>query len=78
MNIFRNIETNLIGKAIVSISICSYGMFFAHFLIVKFLQQFDIHSNKFLIVMLVIVVVFSWFVTYILSKIPYLDKFSGV
>ena len=78
MGIFRNIETKVLGKAIVSISICSYGMFFAHFMIVKFLQQFDIHSNKFLIIMLIVVVALSWLVTYVLSKIPYLDRFSGV
>jgi surface polysaccharide O-acyltransferase-like enzyme len=77
VGLFENIESRPIGKAIISISVCSYGMYFAHFLIVNYLSQFDIHSNKFVIVMLLIVIVSSWVVTYVLSKIPYLKTFSG-
>lgn len=78
LNLFDNIKDKFIGKAIVSMSICSYGMYFAHFLIIRFLKQFDIHSNKLVLFVLIFIVLSSWMVTYILSKIPYVQKVCGV
>lgn len=75
---FYNVKNNLLGKLIISISICSYGMYFAHFIIIKFFEQFNFHSNKFIFFILLLIVGLSWVVTYVLSKIPYLKKFSGV
>ena len=35
MNFFSRINDNFIGKAIISLSVCSYGMYFSHVLVVK-------------------------------------------
>ena len=78
LNLFDNIKENIIGKMIVSISICSYGMYYAHFIIIKYLSQFHIQSNKYLIFVLLFIVFSSWMVTYIFSKIPYIKKVCGV
>ena len=78
-NLFDSIKDRLIGKMIISISICSYGMYYAHFLINKFfLQHFSkVNSNKYALIILILLIALSWAMTYILSKIPFLKKFSG-
>lgn len=78
LNLFGKIKDKLIGKIIVSISICSYGMYFAHFIIIRFLRQFDIQSNKLVLFVLILIVISSWLLTYLLSKIPYIKKVCGV
>ena len=78
LNIFKNIQDNLIGKFITSISVCSYGMYFDHFLLIILLEPFGIHSNKHILLILVLFVVVSWLIIYILSKIPYLKRVCGV
>ena len=35
MNPLSRVKDNFIGKAIISLSICSYGMYFSHVLVVK-------------------------------------------
>ncbi len=78
-NSFDSIKDRIIGKMIISISICSYGMYYAHYLINKFfLKEFsEINSNKYAVIILILLIVLSWTLTYILSKIPFLKKFSG-
>lgn len=78
LNLFGNIKDKLIAKIIVSISICSYGRYFAHFIIIRFLRQFDIQSNKLVLFVLILIVLSSWLLTYLLSKIPYIKKVCGV
>ena len=75
---FNSIKNNFIGKCIVSISLCSYGMYFSHFLVLKFLQKLDIHSNKLFPIMVIAMIFLSWLLPYLISKIPYLKRFSGV
>lgn len=76
-NSYSKIKTNLIGKIILSISICSYGMYLAHYIIIEFFEFNNIKSLKLLPAIFIITLFLSWLSTYALSKIPYLEKFSG-
>ena len=78
LDMYIILKNNFFRKIIVSISVCSYGMYYAHFLIILLLEQFNIHSFKLLPFIIFVIVVISWLLTFIFSKIPYLKKFSGV
>jgi surface polysaccharide O-acyltransferase-like enzyme len=71
-------KSDIIRKIVVSISICSYGMYYAHFLVLLFLEKLDIHSFKLVPLLILLIIFMSWLLTYIFSKIPYLKRFSGV
>ena len=78
LNKFDSIKDNFIGKAILSLSVCSYGMYFSHALVVKELTYYNPRSNLLFPLMFVLVVFLSWLIPYVFSKIPYLKKVSGV
>lgn len=67
----------VIGKIILSISICSYGMYFLNSLLIKFYKLLDIHSLKMLPVLFIGIVFLSWIIVFLLDKIPFLKKFAG-
>ncbi len=75
---FNHIKNNHIGSIIVSISLYSYGMYFSHVIVLKLLSFVNPHSNALVLVMLILLVFISWLLVYIVSKIPYLKKFSGI
>ena len=75
---FNEIKNNIIGKIIISISICSYGMYFSHVLVLKALSFVNPHSDLLVPVMGIAMVILSWLAVLIVSKIPYLKRFSGV
>lgn len=75
---FKHIKDNFIGKMIVSISICSYGMYFSHAIIIRILESFEIKSNLLFPVMFVLTIFLSWLLPYVFSKIPYIKKVCGV
>ena len=77
LNKFNSIKNNFIGTAVISLSLCSYGMYFSHGLAIKFLSLHNPKSNLMFPVMFVLTIFLSWLMPYILSKIPYLKKFSG-
>ena len=77
-NLYSKIKSNFIGKSIVSVSICSYGMYFAHYILIKYFEQFKIHSLKLWIVLIIVIFFLSWLVTYIFGKIPLIKIVSGV
>ena len=77
-NAFDKIKDNFIGNAIVSISVCSYGMYFSHVIMIQFLSKINPHSTILFPVMFCLLVFLSWLLPYIFSKIPYLKIFSGV
>ena len=77
LNKFKSIKNNFIGKSIVSLSVCSYGMYFSHVIVTKFLSYYNPQSNLMFPVMFILIVFLSWLLPYILSKIPYLKIFSG-
>lgn len=75
---FKHTKDNFIGKAIVSISMCSYGMYFSHLIIIKILAKYNPHSTLLFPVMFALTIFLSWLLPYIFSKIPYIKTFSGV
>lgn len=75
---FKHIKDTFIGKAIISISLCSYGMYFSHVIVLKFLAKYNPHSTLMFPVMFALTIFLSWLLPYIFSKIPYLKTFSGV
>ena len=78
LNKFNKIKNNFIGKAILSLSVCSYGMYFSHTIVVKELSYHNPGSNTLFPLMFILIVFLSWLLPYTLSKIPYLKTFSGV
>ena len=75
---FSSIKDNFIGKAILSLSLCSYGMYFSHTIVIKELSYHNPGSNLLFPLMFVVIVFLSWLLPYVLSKIPYVKTFSGV
>lgn len=77
------LTSNHIAKAILSISLCSYGIYFVHILILKYLEITYLYSLNYFCypswIPLLVAVVFSasWIVIWIMSKIPYFNKVSG-
>ncbi len=78
LNKFDSLRNNAIGKAITSLSICSYGMYFSHTIVVNWLLPYNPQSNLLFPLMFAITVFLSWLLPYVLSKIPYIKKVSGV
>ena len=78
LNKFDSVRNNSVGKAITSLSICSYGMYFSHTIVVNWLLPYNTQSNLLFPLMFAITVFLSWLLPYVLSKIPYIKKFSGV
>jgi len=74
---FDSIKNNFIGKAIISLSVYSYGMYFSHVLVVQFLSDHNPHTPMMFPVMFVLTIFLSWLMPYILSKIPYVKTVSG-
>lgn len=74
---FKHVKNNVLGTIIVSISIYSYGMYFSHVISLELLAKFNPHSNLLFPIMFVLMIFISWLFPYIVSKIPYLKKFSG-
>lgn len=79
------IRDSKIGKAIFSISICSYGMFLTHYFPIWILRRinwtipiFIRNPFKWIPFMFIVCVVFSWGIIYLFSKIPYLKEVSGI
>ncbi len=69
LNKFNRIEDNFIGKAITSLSVCSYAVYFSHTIVVKELSYHNPESNLLFPLMFVLVVFLSWLLPYVLSKI---------
>ena len=82
--IYSVIKDSFVGKMIVSISLCSYGMYLTHYLMIWILMKVNkttpIFSNNpfvWLPLAFLAVLVFSWGIIWIFSKIPYLKEVSG-
>ena len=75
---FKHIKDNIIGKAIVSISLCSYGMYFSHLIVIRFLAKYNPKSTLLFPLMFGLTIFLSWLLPFIFSKIPYVKTFSGV
>ena len=66
-----------IKKIIVSLSVYSYGMYFSHTIIINIISRYNPHKNIFFPVMFGALIFLSWLSVFLVSKIPYLKKFSG-
>ena len=75
---FKAIKDNIVGKIVFWISICSYGMYFSHVLVLKVLDFINPHSDLLMPVMSIALIFLSWLAVFIVSKIPPLKRFSGV
>ncbi len=75
--IHYKIENGNVGKIILSISICSYGMYFMNSLLFGFVKTWHINTFKMMPVIYIAVAVVSWLVVAILNKKPSLRKFIG-
>lgn len=72
------IENGFLGRAILSISLCSYGMYLLNSLLYKCIKHIiTINTLKIMPLLFIGVAVMSWLIVYALSKVPVLDKFSG-
>lgn len=72
------IENGIIGKAVLSLSVCSYGMYLVNSLLYKIIDKvFHVNQLRLLPILFIGVLILSWLLVYVLSKIPVLDKFSG-
>ena len=81
-NVFEFIKSNF-SSLIISISVCSYGMYLTH-IIIKFIVWYYLPTSSFnghfiicMVIWFTLVALFSWLLTLILSKIPYLKEISG-
>lgn len=79
------LKDSWIGKIIVSISVCSYGIYFTHYFPIWIVQKIDMvtpiflrNPFKWVPFLFLISIGFSWGLIYILSRTPYLKKVCGV
>lgn len=76
---YNSLKKNLVGKFIASVGVCSYGMYFTHIIVVRpFLVFFNQQSFLVAGIVFIVVLLVSWLVVYIFSKIPVIKRFSGV
>lgn len=80
--IYYGIKDSRLGKIILSISLCSYGMYLTHYMFIWTIEHnidnlFLRNPFKWIPFMILIVIIGSWGLIWIFSKIPYLKKFSG-
>lgn len=76
------LKEGFIGKATVSLSRCSYGIYLNHYIFMGIigLSGFDALTHnalKWIPSLLIIVLLSAWVLILIIDKIPYLNKFSG-
>ena len=79
------LEKEKINKFIVSVSRASYGIYMVHMVIMlkwirPFFKAVKLSGKEMLLLYIITFIslfLFSWIVTLILSRIPYIDKFSG-
>ena len=79
------VTNSKIGQAVTSVSVCSYGMYLTHYFVIWLLiitndqtHILDARSPfKWIPLVFLAAFLFSWSLTWIFSKIPYLKKVSG-
>lgn len=74
---------NKAGKVIYSISICSYGIYLSHMIVLISLRyflrplKFSLPISVFTLLLLMLTLIISWLIILIMDKVPILNKFSG-
>lgn len=82
--IYFGIKDSKLGELTLSLSFCSYGIYLTHYLFIWVFQILDETYNiflrnpfKWIPFMILVVLIGSWALIWIFSKIPHLKKFSG-
>ncbi len=75
--IHNKFKAEPLGKLILSLSICSYGIYFVNSLLFEFIKSWHINTFKMMPVIFISVTLVSWLVIAVLDKIPFLRKFIG-
>jgi surface polysaccharide O-acyltransferase-like enzyme len=73
-----NSKNGIFKKIILSISICSYSMYFVHVIVLNYIKTFSIHSMKLFPLIYIVIVVSSWLISLGISKLPIIGEISGV
>lgn len=85
-SIHNKIKTGKIGKLIISLGVCSFGIYLSHMIFKNFYVIYVFHSiklvehspSKWIPFIFILVLLTSWAIIWIMSKIPYIKKVSGV
>lgn len=80
--IYNFLESSYIGKITLSLSLCSYGIYLCHMMILlslKFLLDYlkPQMPSIYLTILLFLTILCSWLLILILDKVPYIKYFSG-
>lgn len=86
MDSFIKIEKAKFGKAIVSLSKLSYGIYLSHYLVLFILKRFidmfvdisSLNSAIWIPILVVITLIISVLILKILNEIPYINKMTGL
>lgn len=73
-NVFTKLK-QIYEKIINSLSLLSYSIYFTHIIILHFLATLSIHSYK---LFFILTIIMSWMLSFIVNKIPFINKISGV
>lgn len=82
-SIYNKIRYGVCGKLINSLSKCSFGIYLNHVIILNILKGYVfisvkiINSPKGIPLLIILILIVSWILTWSMSKIPYLNKVSG-
>lgn len=83
--IYSFFKDTILSKLIISVSVCSYGMYLTHYFplhIFRYIQNniapiFSYNPLIWMPIITGIIILTVWILTYVLSKIPYLKNISG-
>lgn len=82
--IYYRIKDSKVGEMILSISLCSYGIYLTHYMFIWIFQVYDKTYHiflrnpfKWIPFLFIITLIGSWCLIWIFSKLPYLKKVSG-
>lgn len=75
---YEKLKNGTFGDAIFYISAASYGMYLVQGIVLRFLKLYGPYKLKLFPILFIVMVALSLIIVVIVSKIPYLKKFSGM
>lgn len=75
--IHSKFENKPLGNMILSLSVCSYGIYFINSLLFEFIKTWHINTFKMLPVIFISVTLISWLIMVVLNRIPFMQKLIG-
>lgn len=70
-------ENRPLGKYVMSLSLCSYGIYFINSLLFEFIKTWHINTFKMMPVIFIAVTLASWLIMAVLNKITFMQKLIG-